>query len=287
MTRRVVLVTGASSGFGAATVTALAADGHRVFATMRAPQTRNARVAARLQAMAGVRVLELDVTDEDSVGAAFRAVASEGGMDAVVHNAGVAAIGPAERQSARLMARIFDVNVFGPVRVQQAALPLLRAAADPRVVVVTSTLARERAPLLAAYTASKHALDALFECWAHELNPEGIRTVRVQPGTIPTTRMLDNLLQPDREVAAARHLDARTEQMLAGLKAWGREDDAPTAALVADAVRAALAPSPPSHIVIDPTGFDGAERINETCRGVQQELLERYGMGDLARPAST
>ncbi len=287
MRRRVVLITGTSSGIGAACVARLAADGHRVYATMRSPETRNARAAEQLRALPGVRVLELDVTDPESVRRAFATVAGEGGLDTVVHNAGVAAIGPVERQSDRLLGQMFDVNVLGPVRVQQAALPLLRAARDTRVVVVTSTLARERAPLLAGYTATKHALDALFECWSYELNPEGIRTVLVQPGTVPTTRMLDNLLSSDREAAAAAALDARAAALLAGLRAWGDTADAPTAALVADAVCAALAPAPPTHIVVDPSGFDGTDRINATCGAVQRELLDNYGMGDLIAPGSS
>jgi NAD(P)-dependent dehydrogenase (short-subunit alcohol dehydrogenase family) len=286
VTRSVVLITGCSSGFGAAMAATLAGDGHRVYATMRDPATRNAAAAGALRATGGdLHVLELDVTDPASVHAAFARVAGDGGLDAVVHNAGVAAIGPVEAHSPELVARMFDVNVVGAVRVQQAALPLLRRSADPRVVVVTSTLARERAPLLAAYTASKHALDALFECWSLELNPEGIRTVRIQPGTVPTTAMLDNLLSPDRDADPASHpLAARADQLVAGLRTWGAAQDAPSPDVLADAIRAALSPASPACIVVDPTGFDGTTRINETCEAVQDDLLERYGMNDLARP---
>jgi NAD(P)-dependent dehydrogenase (short-subunit alcohol dehydrogenase family) len=281
-----ILITGCSSGFGASAAAALAADGHRVFASMRDPRGRNAGPAARLGALAGdIEVVELDVSDGESISAAFAHMAAAGGLDAVVHNAGVAAVGPLEAQSPEQVAHLFDVNVVGAVRVQHAALPLLRRSASPRVVVVTSTLARERAPLLAAYTASKHALDALFECWSHELNPDGIRTVLVQPGTVPTTRMLDNLVPADRPTNATGALAARAEAMVAGLRAWGGAPDAPDASRVADAIRVALSECPPRRIVIDPTGFDGAERINLVCDGVQADLLERYGMQDLAETA--
>lgn len=277
-----VLITGCSSGFGAAVASRLAADGHRVFATMRDPTGRNAPAASKLRAAAGApSVLALDVTDQASVDAAFARVESEGGLDAVVHNAGVATIGPLEHQSVELIERLFAVNVLGAVRVQQAALPLLRASRRPRIVVVTSTLARERAPLLGAYTATKHALDALFECWSYELNAEGIRTVLVQPGTVPTTRMLYNLLPSDRVAERADALGARAVSLVDNLRDWGQSSEAPTPQGVVDAVSRALASSCPLHLVVDPSGAVGTARINDVCAEVQDELLDRYGMQDL------
>jgi NAD(P)-dependent dehydrogenase (short-subunit alcohol dehydrogenase family) len=227
-------------------------------------------------------VLELDVSDEASIAAAMGAVASAGPLDVVIHNAGVAAVGLVEQQTIALAQQIFDVNVLGPIRVQQAALPLLRASDRPRIVGISSTLARERAPFLATYTASKHAMASLLSTWAYELNPEGIRTVLVEPGTIPSTAMLHNLLPSDRPLEAAQAaLAERAQGLVAGLQAFGQSDAAPSADVVARAVLQALAPDAPDRIVVDPSGFDGCERINATAAQVQSELLANYQMSDL------
>jgi NAD(P)-dependent dehydrogenase (short-subunit alcohol dehydrogenase family) len=292
MNRLSVLITGSSSGFGYAIAQRLAAAGHRVFASMRDLRGRNAAAAASLEAWAAeagadLRPLELDVTCDTSVSAALAEIARTGELDVVVHNAGVAAMGLVESQSVALAARIFEVNVMGPLRVQQAALPLLRASRSARIVAISSTLGRERVPFLALYTATKHALDAMLTTWAYELHPEGIRTVLVEPGTIPTTRMLDNLLEgtlPHSPTAAP--LAARARGLADGLRAWGKAPDAPAAALVADAVLRALAPDAPARIVVDPSGFDGCARMDAMGDAVQRELLARYGMDDLTDPST-
>ncbi len=268
MNRLSVLITGSSSGFGYAIAQRLAAAGHRVFASMRDPRGRNAAAAASLEAWAAeagadLRPLELDVTCDTSVSAALAEIV------------------------VALAARIFEVNVMGPLRVQQAALPLLRASRSARIVAISSTLGRERVPFLALYTATKHALDAMLTTWAYELHPEGIRTVLVEPGTIPTTRMLDNLLEgtlPHSPTAAP--LAARARGLADGLRAWGKAPDAPAAALVADAVLRALAPDAPARIVVDPSGFDGCARMDAMGDAVQRELLARYGMDDLTDPST-
>ncbi len=286
-----ILVTGSSSGIGAATVQALAAAGHTVHAGMRAPTGRNAAAAAALVDRAGpgpVLPLALDVTDPDQIAAAHDTIAAAGGLDVLVHAAGVVGIGLAESMGPAVAARIFDVNVTGVVRVQQAMLPLLRAGRSPRIVYISSTLAREVLPMLAFYTASKHALDALAEAWAYELHAVGIRSVIVQPGTIPTTNMLDNALEhgvPERS-APYGELAAMGPGMVAGLRAWGETPDAPQPAVVAEAVCAALQGDTPLRVVVDPSGFDGAARVNAAAAAVQAELLAANGMEALARPPS-
>lgn len=246
MSPETVLITGCSSGIGAATAVHLAGRGYRVFASMRAPDTRNAGAAERLlraTPTGGLRVLELDVTDARSIERAVGQIQLEGGLDALVHNAGVAAIGLTEAHSADAAARLFDVNVLGALRVQQATLPLLRESAAPRIVGVSSTLGREQAPFLALYTASKHAFAALLSTWAYELHPEGIRTCLVEPGTFPSTGMLQALLPADRrppahteplaaprrpsETASARSVQApmpptRTPSRSRSSARWGR-----------------------------------------------------------------
>jgi NAD(P)-dependent dehydrogenase (short-subunit alcohol dehydrogenase family) len=286
--RLAILITGCSSGIGRATALHLASAGHRVFATMRDVNGKNADAKRDLLETAAshghtLQVVELDVTDADSVSAAMATVQHAGGLDVVVHNAGVAAVGLVEQQSIAVAQRIFDVNVLGPIRVQQAALPLLRASERPLVIGISSTLARERAPFLATYTASKHAFAALLTTWSYELNPEGIRTVLIEPGTIPSTAMLHSLLPSDRPIATAQEaLAGRAQGLVAGLQAFGQSPEAPRAEVVAGAVAKALAADAPDRIVVDPSGFDGCARINAVAARVQDDLLGNYGMSDLS-----
>jgi NAD(P)-dependent dehydrogenase (short-subunit alcohol dehydrogenase family) len=126
---KVILVTGASSGFGALSVRALAARGHTVYAGMRALTTRNAPAASNLAAHADehgvdLRAVELDVTAQASADAAVeRIVAEQGRLDVVVHNAGHMVLGPAEAFTPEQLADVYDTNVLGTQRVNRAALP--------------------------------------------------------------------------------------------------------------------------------------------------------------------
>lgn len=167
---------------------------------MRDPGGRNADVSAELRAV-GVaeglmlEVVELDVTDEASIAAAVQEIeARAGGIDVVVNNAGLAAAGLLETFTADDARRLFDVNVMGPLRVNRAVLPSMRARGAGMLVYLSSTDGRELMPFLALYCSSKFALEALAEGLAYEVGPLGIDTVIVQPGTFPTTSILKNLV---------------------------------------------------------------------------------------------
>jgi len=139
---RSILITGASTGIGRATVEAFAAAGWRVAATMRKPEDGEG-----LAALAGVRVFPLDVTSTASVEAAVAAVhAAFGRIDAVVNNAGYAVDGIFESMDDELIRRQFDTNVFGLMRVTRAVLPLLRRQRGGTLVQVSSTVAVASGP---------------------------------------------------------------------------------------------------------------------------------------------
>lgn len=282
-----ILITGCSSGFGHHTARELAALGHRVYATMREPTGKNAAardslVAAARDSEGTIEVLELDVTRSHTIEAAMEQVARHGRLDVLVHNAGVAAVGLVEEQSPALAQRLFDTNVVGAIRVQQAALPLLRQSPAPTIVGISSTLSRERAPFLATYTATKHAFAALLSTWAYELNPEGIRTVLVEPGTFPNTAMLENLLPSDQDSVPPPALRLRVEGLVTGLQAFATSGAAPSPGIVAQAVAEALSPQSQDCVVVDPSGFGGCARLNALGEQVQRELLRRYEQADLA-----
>jgi NAD(P)-dependent dehydrogenase (short-subunit alcohol dehydrogenase family) len=177
-----ILVTGASSGIGRATVTACAARGWRVAATMRRPED-----ATDLAAIPGVVVLPLDVTIPESVESALAdAAARFGRLDAVVNNAGYAVDGVFEGSDDATIRRQFETNVFGLMRVTRAAIPMMRRQGGGTIVQVSSMGGRVTFPLYSIYHATKWAVEGFSESLAFELRPFGIRMRLVEPGAIRT-----------------------------------------------------------------------------------------------------
>src|SRR5579863_4033820 len=145
---KVVLITGASTGFGRTGAGILARRGHAVFATMRDPGGRNAPHREALEALAGreglsLQVLELDVTDEASVDSAVRRILNRAGrIDVAINNAGIGAIGVTEAYTPVQFRQLFEVNVFGAVRVNRAVLPGMRRERSGLLIHVSSGAGR-------------------------------------------------------------------------------------------------------------------------------------------------
>jgi NAD(P)-dependent dehydrogenase (short-subunit alcohol dehydrogenase family) len=182
---RALLVTGASTGIGAACVDRFVARGWHVYATVRKPAD-----AERLDRSHGgaVTVLQLDITDQAAVHAAGARIATErgdAGLDGVVNNAGIAVAAPLEFLPLEELRRQLEVNVVAQVAVTQAVLPALRRARG-RIVLVGSIAGRSAMPFTAAYCASKHALEAIADSWRIELNPWGMHVAIIEPGVIST-----------------------------------------------------------------------------------------------------
>ena len=183
-----VLITGCSSGFGKLTALVFARHGHTVFATMRDTAKAGPMAAMADEEGLDVRVLALDVTDTASVDAAVAEAedAAGGGLDVVVNNAGVELRGPIEACSDEELFAQFDTNVFGVVRVVRAVLPAMRARRSGVIVNVSSIAGLVARPFGGAYSASKHALEALSEALHHEVRAFGIRVAVVEPGQFET-----------------------------------------------------------------------------------------------------
>jgi NAD(P)-dependent dehydrogenase (short-subunit alcohol dehydrogenase family) len=184
-----VLISGASSGFGALIARALAHAGHAVYAGMRDVGGRNAAAASEAEEYAtarGVtlRPVELDVSSDESARQAVATVLRERGrLDVLVHNAGHMVTGPAEAFTPEQLAQLYDTNVVGSQRLNRAALPHLRARGDGLVVWVGSSSTRGGTPpYLAPYFAAKAGMDALAASYALELARFGIETTIVVPG---------------------------------------------------------------------------------------------------------
>lgn len=191
--RRNVFITGASSGFGRDTALALAARGHTVFATMRGVDGKNADNAAALRDQAeqsgwALHVLDVDVTNEDSVNSAVEhAISTAGHIDVVINNAGVGTFGVQEAFPIEQVRQVFDVNVFGVMRVNRAVLPHMRRRGSGHIIYVSSGLGRFVFPFVGPYAGTKFALEAMAEAASYELKGEGIDTTIVQPGAFGTT----------------------------------------------------------------------------------------------------
>lgn len=188
--RRVVLITGSSSGVGYALARRLAARGWRVWASMRRPETDKGRSLRDEAAARGwfLRTPVLDVTDDRSVeGATADLLAATGGrIDAVVNNAGYLAYGALEDMRPDELRAQLETNVVGVHRVTRAVLPAMRARRAGRVVFIGSVSGLVALPMLAPYHATKWAVEALAESLRYELVPFGIGVVLIEPGPFQT-----------------------------------------------------------------------------------------------------
>ncbi|MBD0258621.1 MAG: SDR family oxidoreductase [Cytophagales bacterium] len=179
-----VLITGASTGIGAACALALDKRGYRVFAGVRRAADGE---ALRQHASPNVRPLLLDVTDAASIAEAARLLQSESGdaLAGLVNNAGIAVAGPLEFVSPERLRQQFEVNVVGVLALTQALLPLLRKGPG-RIVNISSVSGRLASPFVGPYCASKFALEALSDSLRVELSPWRIPVSVVEPGVINT-----------------------------------------------------------------------------------------------------
>ncbi|WP_309134808.1 SDR family oxidoreductase [Cellulomonas sp.] len=226
---RRALVTGASSGIGAATVRRLRAEGWDVVAT--------ARRADRLDALAaetGASAVVADVTSAADVDALVAHVRESGGLDAVVNNAGGAfGLDPVEHADVEQWRAMYELNVLGTLRVTQGVLPLLRERGGGDVVVVTSTAAHGAYPGGAGYTAAKHGERMLSETLRWEIVGEPVRVIEIAPGAVATEEFSLVRFDGDAERAA---------QVYAGYEPLVAED-------VADAIVWTL--TRPAHVNVD------------------------------------
>jgi 2-keto-3-deoxy-L-fuconate dehydrogenase len=196
----VAVVTGAGSGIGLATTSALLAEGAGVAALdLQPPPLRE-----------GLLPLRADVTDQNAVDAAVAAAASHfGGIDVLVNNAGIGAVGSVVDNQLDEWRRVFDVNVFGMVRLARACLPWLRRSRHAAIVNVASIVSWTGLPQRACYAASKGAVYSLTLAMAADAVADGIRVNCVCPGTVDTPWVARLLAAAPDPTAARAALVAR------------------------------------------------------------------------------
>jgi NAD(P)-dependent dehydrogenase (short-subunit alcohol dehydrogenase family) len=294
--KKIIIITGASSGFGALTARALAKAGHTVYASMREtkghnlPQVEEAKKFAKDNDV-DLRAIELDVSSQESCDAAIQEIITKNGrLDVVIHNAGHMVFGPAEAFTSEQLAELFDVNVLSTQRVNRAALPQLRKQRRGLIVwVSSSSSAGGTPPYLAPYFAAKAGMDALAVVYARELSRWGIETSIIVPGAFTSgTNHFAHAGSPADKTCAAEYESGPyagfADQVIKGFDAIVPKDADVSA--VGDAI-VKVVDTPfgkrPFRVHIDPTQ-DGAEVVNAVGDRVRAEMIRRIGLGDLLTP---
>jgi NAD(P)-dependent dehydrogenase (short-subunit alcohol dehydrogenase family) len=297
MDNKVIVVTGASRGFGLLSAEALALAGHTVYASMRDTTHRNASHVESASYFAkdngvDLRTVEMDVQSQPSVDAAVEKVFDANGhIDVIVHNAGHMVFGPAEAFTPEQLADLHDVDVVGAQRVNRAVLPHMRLQKQGLVVwISSSSAAGGTLPYLAPYFASKAAMDALAVAYARELVRWGIETAIVVAGAFLTgTNLLaqagwpaDQTVVEQYEAGAYAGFGPRVREAFDAIV----PPDADASA-VADAVVSVVDTAfgmRPFRIHVNPSE-DGADVGFAVLDRLKAEMLHRVGMPDLLKPA--
>jgi len=288
----VILVTGATTGISQLAAHSLAEAGHTVYASMRDIGKRNAARAQQERDYAtargvDLRIVELDVTSQESADQAVQTIlAEQGQIDVVLHNAGHLVVGYVEAFTAEEIADLFSTNALGVVRVNRAVLPHLRERGTGLLLYTASTSTVVVPPFLGPYVASKVAMDALAQTTAYEVSQFGIETCIVMPGafTQGTEHFPDATRPADtaRTVAYAR-LDgmvARNEEATNNLITPGV--DAHPQTVADEVVRIVSLPTGmrPFRSVVDFTQGH-VEEGNALLWKLQKDYLNRMGFGSL------
>jgi len=296
--KQIIVITGASSGFGALAARALATAGHTVYASMREITTRNAAQVEAAKKYASdnnvdLRTVELDVASQGSADKAIQQIVADNGrLDVVIHNAGHMVFGPAEAFTPEQLAHLYDVNVLSTQRVNRPALPQLRKQKKALVVwVSSSSSAGGTPPYLAPYFAAKAAMDSLAVIYARELTRWGIETSIIVPGAFTGgTNHFANSGRPEDQTRVAEYeagpYRGFGDQVMKGFASIV-PPDADVSAVAAAIVKVVDTPfgKRPFRVHIDPNE-DGAEVVNMVSDRVRAELLRRIGLADLLKPAT-
>lgn len=220
---KVVVITGVSSGIGQVTAERFAKLGHKVFGTVRNK--------VKAQAIEGVELIEMDVSDEDSVQLGIHSIIDKAGhIDILVNNAGASLIGAVEETSIKEAEALFNTNVFSILRTTQAVLPYMRIQHYGRIINISSVLGFLPSPYMGLYSATKHAVEGLSESLDHELRQFGIRVSIVQPSFTKTN------LDKNTPIVSSKIPEYDNERDLATQAVLKQIDQAPQPDSVADTI---------------------------------------------------
>jgi NAD(P)-dependent dehydrogenase (short-subunit alcohol dehydrogenase family) len=285
--QNVVLVTGASSGFGRLIAETLARKNYQVFATMRNVKGRSAEAVREIENLArreslSLQTLELDVTEDVAVERAVSKVSLQcGHIDVLVNNAGYGIMDLAETVTMTQAQRQFDTNFFGVLRMNRGVLPVMKRQGSGLLLHVSSGAGRLAIPGMGLYCASKFAMEALAEVYRYELASLGIDSVILEPGAYATPIMgkLETGEDPARKTGYGEVANV-PENLKAKIgSSRGNPQE------IADAVLQIIetpAGQRQLRYRIGPGG-PGVQRINALTDEIQEQMLEAFGITALAR----
>ncbi|MFT3827792.1 MAG: SDR family oxidoreductase [Chitinophagaceae bacterium] len=212
---KTIFITGTSTGFGKLTTITLANAGHTVIAGMRGVSGKNAAAAKELSALPNIEVVEIDVTSDESVNAAFsKVLAKYNHIDVLINNAAVSGFGLLEGYSLEQVRRMFEVNFYGVLRTYNAVLPSMRQAKNGLIINITTGASGHTLPFMIPYMASKFVVESVTEGMQEELADYGIENVSIQPGVYPTemTNGSKAGVNADKDNIVAEYGEAATQK---------------------------------------------------------------------------
>jgi NAD(P)-dependent dehydrogenase (short-subunit alcohol dehydrogenase family) len=283
---KTVLITGTSSGFGRIGAELIAGAGHRVFATMRDIEGRNAEAARALSAIPNIEVVPLEMASvADNEAAAARAVAATGRLDVVINNAGSFTMGVGESFTDADILRLYDLDVLGPWRMTRAALPYMRTQKEGAIITVSSSLARFSCPFMTVYASGKHALEGLLQGMKYELKPFNIDVSFIEPGIHPT-HVFDRSSRGSDVARNAEYgpLGGMADKIKADLDALFASGHASDPRRIGEAMLKLVETKQgerPIRVVADPNAGPLTERLNQLHAELYLDFLRGSGMGAL------
>ncbi len=283
--KKVVLITGASSGFGKLIVKLLADNNLNVVATMRDIKGRNLENAKELRKLGDhVMVEELDVTSSFSVKAAItNTLIKFKRIDVVVNNAGIMNVGLAEGFTIDQLNHQMDVNYLGVARLFKEVLPHMKSRKDGLFITISSIAGRIIFPFLSTYNPSKYAVEALAEVYRYELSPFKVDSVIIEPGPFPTN-LIDNSPRPLDKKALENYGDLKNaaEQTMLHFKEFMKDNPDCDSNLIAEATLNLINTPYGQRPTRTVCGVDyGVREINSYTEKYQLEILKQMGLQHL------
>jgi NAD(P)-dependent dehydrogenase (short-subunit alcohol dehydrogenase family) len=276
-TKKSIVITGSSSGFGQKSVKDFADKGYQVFATMRGPEGKNSAVKAELEAYSdSIQVVDMDVTNDESVKNAIASVLDKAGkIDILLNNAGVMYLGITEAFSIDQAREQMETNYYGAMRTILAVLPAMREAKSGLIINTSSMVGQISAPYFSTYAATKHALEGYLQGLRYEVAPFGIDVAIVQPGPFPT-----GLTASGQQPSRTDILDSYGElaniptAMFEEFGKFMQSDQAPNPQMVVDAYLGLADMPAGKRPTRTPVGLVwGVDEINAAKQPVQDRVL--------------
>lgn len=283
---KTILITGASRGIGKLTAIELAERGHLVIAGMRDIAGRNAKVAEELGAIGNIFPISLDVTNQQEVNDAIATIESERPVDVLINNAGVMPVGLTEGYTIEQAEALFDVNVYGVMRLTRAVLPSMRKRRSGLVIGISSAAGRFGMPFFGLYCSSKWAMEAYSEALHYELEEFGIESILVEPSGHGTD-LVETAPTPDDQARTNEYggLAAGSERLLNMFKSMFADDTdgtnpANVAVKIADLVEQ-NAPRPVRTAVGHDMGVEGLNAASEPFQAQLINMLKPVYSGEM------